>query len=66
MLTTFMLAVAVMLILFGAAATLIGLFRYFFPGVDAYIPAQFQRVLSISCSAYPLLIGLLLLLLLGR
>lgn len=57
-------SISVLLILFGITALIIGATRHFFPFVEEYIPPEFKKPLSIQYSAYYLLAGLLILLLL--
>ncbi len=57
-------SISVLLVLFGITALIIGAIRHFFPFVEEYIPQEFKKPLSIQYSAYYLLAGLLILLLL--
>ena len=54
-------ALGMFLMLAGVTALVIGLFRYFFPVVEDYIPNDFKRPLSISYAGYYILAGLALL-----
>lgn len=57
-----LLSVGIMLVLFGITTLIIGLVRYFFPVVEAFIPDEFKQALSLRFAAYYLLAGLLLIL----